>query len=215
MMLMKVVTSLDRCKFIQLRFYSPRSSLDPVDPSSEKGFKTGSGSGKTTLLSRSSAGSGQKEALLEKTIHSCTELYWTKKLYWRRQFIVVLLYGKLEALSLWAKRKTTPLKHSGEKGYDTRNFGVFPIEKGKESLDFWDFNFPHNRKSPRIYASHTAVKLETTPSHFNIERNIKTLIQIRYWGVESQLYELGSKPLFWSCSSCIFVLFFCFGRRET
>ena len=128
--------------------------------------------------------------------------FWIKRRKWAKrssigeQFIVVLLYGKLEALSLWAKRKTTPLKHSGEKGYDTRNFGVFPIEKGKESLDFWDFNFPHNRKSPRIYASHTAVKLETTPSHFSIERNIKTLVQIRYWGVESQLYELGSKPLF-------------------
>ena len=95
-----------------------------------------------------------------------------KKLYWRRQFIVVLLDGKLEALSLWAKRKTTPLKCSGEKGYDTRNFGVFPIEKGKESLDFWDFNFPRNRKNPRIYGSHPAVNLETTPSDFNIERNI-------------------------------------------
>ena len=58
------------------------------------------------------------------------------------------------------KKKTTPLKHNGEKGYDTRNFGVFPIEKGKESLDFWDFNFPHNRKSPRIYASNIVVKLE-------------------------------------------------------
>ena len=70
------------------------------------------------------------------------------------------------------KMKNHPIKTQWSKGYDTRNFGVFPAGKGKESLDFWDFNFPRNGKSPRIYASHTAVKLETTPSHFNIERNI-------------------------------------------
>ena len=91
-------------------------------------------------------------------------------------------------VSMGKKKKTTPLKHNGEKGYDTRNFGVFPIEKGKK---VWIFGILISHVIGKAQEYMLAIQLR---SWRNIERNIKILIQIQYWGVESQLDELGSKP---------------------
>ena len=70
------------------------------------------------------------------------------------------------------KKKTTPLKHNGEKGYDTRNFGVFPIEKGKK---VWIFGILISHVIGKAQEYMLAIQLR---SWRNIERNIKILIQI-------------------------------------